>query len=704
MQTPLLGVSLAAVVLSYLAPAAPGADAIETLPPVVVTATRDERLVTRAPYSTSLLDAKQLKLEHASRTVPEALKYEPSVMIQKTAHGQGSPYIRGFTSQRTLFMIDGIRLNNSIFREGPNQYWNTVDAFGLHGIELVRGPFSTLYGSDAVGGTVNAITRGVRDLRSDSNWDIRLYDRLSSAERSYISRTESIGRLTDDLTLTLGYTYKDFGNIEGGSNVGTQPKTGYNECDWDAKLEYFFNPDTYLVLAHQSTDVDDAWRTHKTVYGSDWKGLSVGSELQRILDQDRELTYLQFHQLNQTGLAEEIHAGISYHKQSETRDRLRSGDRRDFQGLECNTMGVFLSLTSPSAIGKLIYGIEAYHDDVDSFNNSLNADGSIKSSSIQGPVGDDATYDTIGLYLQDEIAISDQFALILGGRYEYVRAEADRVEDPETGDPISVAENWDDVIGSARLFYAIDSDRTWTLFAGISQGFRAPNLSDLTRLDSARTDEIETPSPDLDPEHFISYEVGAKAAMNRLAGQVAVFHTYVDGMIVRTPTGRVIDGDFEVTKLNGGNGYVQGVELDGCYRLCDSLTTFGAITWMEGKIDTYPTSDANRVRETIDRLMPLTGRLGIRWTPNDSLWIEGACTAAAKADKLSTRDRSDTSRIPPGGTPGYTSGDIRVGWKYTDDLVLTLAVENITDEDYRIHGSGLNEPGRNIILAADWVF
>jgi hemoglobin/transferrin/lactoferrin receptor protein len=625
-------------------------------------------------------------------------------MVQKTAHGQGSPYIRGFTSQRNLLMIDGVRLNNSVFREGPNQYWNTVDPLSLSRIELVRGPFSSLYGSDAIGGTVNAITRGVHDLRPDSEWDRRLYYRYSSAEDSHIARAESIGRLTDNLALTLGYSFKDFGDIEGGSEVGTQENTGYDERDWDAKLEYFLSDDAYLVLAHQSVDVDDAWRTHKTIYGIDWEGLSVGSELRRVLDQSRDLTYLQYHQYNADGFAEEVHAGISHHLQSEERDRLRTGDRHDVQGFDVHTYGAFLSLKSPSPLGDLIYGVEFYHDEVDSFKHTLNPDGSVKSTAIQGPVGDDATYDTLGIYLQDEIPLAERLSVILGGRYEFAQADADSVEDPATGERISVSGDWDDAVGSARMLYYLDESKTWNAFAGVSQGFRAPNLSDLTRLDSARTDEIETPSPDLDPEHFVSYEVGMKVGTPDRSAQIAYFYTDIDGMIVRTPTGRMIEEDYEVTKKNAGGGYVQGVELDARYRFCNDFTVFGAFTWMDGEVDTYPTSEAELETEYITRLMPPTGRLGLRWDLDAKYWIEGACTAAAKADKLNTRDQSDTSRIPPDGTPGYTVYDIRAGWNCSDSLALSVAVENITDEDYRIHGSGVNEPGRNLVVAMQSTF
>ena len=368
---------------------ATGADVV--MPAIVVTATRDERLLKDAPYSASSLSSGTLRLEKSVRTVPEALKNEPGTMVQKTGHGQGSPYIRGFTGYRNLLMIDGIRLNNSVFRDGPNQYWNTVDSLGLQRLELARGPFSMLYGSDAIGGTVNAITRGVKDCSPDTDWDRRLYYRYSSAENSSIARGDVIGRLSDKLALTLGYSFKDFGDVEGGSDVGVQEKTGYDERDWDAKLEYFINEEASLVLCHQSVDVDDAWRTHKTIYGIDWEGLSVGKELSRVLDQDRELTYLQYHQYKDSGFAEEIHAGVSHHLQSEERDRLRTGDRHDLQGFDVNTVGAFLTLISPSPIGKLIYGTEFYHDDVDSFSSS---------NPVQGPVADEATYDTLGVWTQ----------------------------------------------------------------------------------------------------------------------------------------------------------------------------------------------------------------------------------------------------------------------------------------------------------------
>jgi len=671
---------------------------------IVVTATRDETQLKSAPYYVDVMNGDSLCVRNAVRTVPEALKRQTGTLVQKTGHGQGSPYIRGFTGFRNLFLIDGIRLNNSVFRDGPNQYWNTVDALGLSRLESVRGPFSVLYGSDAVGGTINAIPRGAFDMRPDSNWDRRAYLRYSSAEDSIAARGESSAYLADDLALTLGCSVKNFGDLEGGKSVGSQRKTGYDELDWDARLEYFMSDDAWVVLAHQGVDIDDAWRTHKTIYGIDWEGLSVGKELRRSLNQDRRLTYLQWRHQNINGFCDEVHAGVSHHLQKEERDRLRTDDKHDVQGFDVNTIGVFAQFKSPSQLGTLVYGTEYYHDDVDSFKRTYNADGSLKKVSIQGPVGDDATYDTLGVYVQDEIPVFDDLTLIGGCRYDYASADANSVEDPNTGDRIEVSGHWDSVVGSGRFVYNIDRKARFNVFGGVSQGFRAPNLSDLTRLDSARTDEIETPSPNLDPEEFVSYEIGVKSGWDRLSGQLAYFYTDIKDMIVRTPTGRMIDGEHEVTKRNGGDGHLEGVEAQGRCRLVAGFSVIGSFTWMDGKVKTYPTSDPVLVEEPADRLMPLTGSIGLRWENGRRCWVEASCTSAEKADELSTRDRSDTSRIPPGGTPAYTVYDLRTGWNITENMKLSAAIENLADEDYRIHGSGVNEPGRNLVLAANLRF
>ena len=341
---------------------------------------------------------------------------------------------------------------------------------------------------------------------------------------------------------------------------------------------------------------------------------------------------------------------------------------------------------------------------MDSFRRDFNADGSLRSVAVQGPVADDATYDLIGLYTQIEAPVGDALDLIIGGRYNLARANADSVADPVNGGKTSLSEDFEDAVGSARFVWRVD-EHHWRIFGGASQGFRAPNLSDLTRFDSARSGEFEIPSFNLDPEKFLAYEIGVRAAYEDLSLQAAYHYMNIDGLIIRQPTGALIDDEVAVAKRNAGDGFIQGVEFGASWRFLENFTVFGSAAWVEGEVDTFPTSAPNRRREPISRLAPLSGLVGLRYDdPDDAFYIEGVVQMANKADRLNTRDRADTSRIPAGGTPGYAVLSLRSGLRLSPNLSLRASLENLLDKDYRIHGSGLNEPGFNAVFSLDWRF
>jgi len=667
---------------------------------IVVTATRTERAAAEVPYVSHVLDSYTLLHHKQARTLPEALRGTPGILVQKTGHGQGSPFIRGFTGFRTLFLIDGIRLNNSVFRDGPNQYWNTIDPFTIDRMEIVKGPSSVLYGSDAVGGTVNALLlSGQRAPQSDGATG-RMFYRFADGEDAGVGRAQ-FGYRRGDLSFLLGYSVKDFGDLESGA--GVQPQTGYQERDADFKMEYRLGEGQRLILAHQQLEQDDAWRTHRTVFAQPFRGTSIGSARVRALDQNRDLTYLQYHGEGLDGLVSEWHASLSLQQQSERRFRVRGDGRSDRQGFDVSTAGLSIQGQSTPARGLWVYGLEYYQDSVDSFRRDFDAEGVLTSTAIQGPVADDARYGLLGIYVERQLPIGAHWELIPGIRHTYASADADRVLDPVTGGTRRMADNWGASVGSLRVRYQVERSSPWNFFGGISEGFRAPNLSDLTRFDSARTNEIETPVASLEPEAFVSYELGAKLDTPQGWAQMAFYYTDIDGMIVRTPTGAVIDGDFEVTKRNSGKGYTKGIELEGAWHFSRRWSLVGAFTWMDGAVDTFPTSAPTLVTEPIDRMMPVTTTVGLQWQdPSERYWLEASLVDAQAQDELSTRDRSDASRIPPGGTPGYTVLHLRSSWRISDTLRLAAAVENVTDQNYRVHGSGLNETGRNLVVTLDW--
>lgn len=684
----------------------PASQEWDELTPLFISATRIPSPLPDQPNAVSVVDAAAFE-RTLPRTTPEALRDVPSVMVQKTSHGQGSPYIRGFTGFRTLLLIDGIRLNNSTYRDGPNQYWNTVDPLSLDRIEVVRGPSSVLYGSDAIGGTVNALTESRREFGPETGWNPGASYRFSSAENSHTGRAEAGANFGEKVGLQAGMSFKDFGDLRGGEDVGLQPQSGYREWDADAKVQWFIRPHHELVYAHQTVDQDDAWRTHSTVYGKPWKGTVPGTDFERILDQLRHLDYLQYHALQLPGFIEELHAHVSYQSQDDDENRLRSDRRREIQGTYVDSLGLSLQFQSPTSVGRWVYGGEFYHDWVDSFYRRYSATGGLQQTRRQGPVGDASAYDLAGAYVQDSIPLwNDRIELTFGGRYDFASAKVGQAEAPSTRAPLSFSDSWDNLVGSGRFLAKIDEEGHWRLFGGASQGFRAPNLSDLSRFDIAGAGELEVPVFDLQPENYVSIESGLRTEWGPVRTEVAVYKTWIDDQIVRVPTGITAPtGELIVTKKNSGDGFIHGAEVSLAADLSKNWLVWGTFSWMEGTLDTPTRADGPVETEPVSRLMPRTLQLGLRWeATHRKFWAEFASTIAATQDRLSQADQRDTQRIPPGGTPGYEVYHLRGGWRPTKNISLSLALENLSNADFRIHGSGLNEPGRNLIVGLDLHF
>lgn len=681
----------------HLVAAEPAAPA--RLPDVVVTPARSARAAAELPFTIARLDAAGLQLDQMSRTTPEALKEIPAVMVQKTAHGQGSPYVRGFTGYHTLFLVDGIRLNNSTFRSGPNQYWSTVDSFSFDRLELLKGAASMQYGSDAVGGVAQAVTADPFTAAGPDGSSARLHLRGASAERSVAGRLES-AVASGDTAFRAGVTLRDYGDIESGGATGRLDKTGYDEWAGDAALAIRLGDHWRFDAVHQSLEQDNVWRTHGTIYAEPFRGTKPGSDLDRELDQTRRLSYARLSGDDLTGALTDASLTLSLHQQDEREYRVRKDATQQFQGVDVDTFGA--QGQGSSALGEtlLTFGVDYYHDSVDSFSRRQKlVDGPFKTA-IQGPVADDSSYDSLGVFAQDEFKLAEDVRAIAGARYTRSSVDAGRYEDPVSGDPASFSQDWDNASLSGRLLY--DVAKNASLFAGVSQGFRAPNLSDLTRLDVARSDEVEVPSTDLDAEQFLSVEAGGRVAgADGCSGSVSVFHTRIDDLIQRTPTGESNEDGRLVRKTNSGDGYVQGVEAESLLRLSETLSLRGAVTWMEGEIDSYVSSEPVLTSDHLSRLMPLTGQVALRHTPSDTGWVELVFTAGADQDHLSDSDRRDSERIPPSGNVAYEVFTLRGGIELAEDLNLSLAVENLFDREYRILGSGVNEPGRNFVAAVD---
>jgi iron complex outermembrane receptor protein/hemoglobin/transferrin/lactoferrin receptor protein len=198
-----------------------------------------------------------------ARTLPEVLMEEAGIFVQQSNFGGGSPIIRGFMGKQILIMIDGVRANNSTYRLGPMQYLSNIDINMVERIEVVRGVGSVL-GSDALGGTINVITKKGPPAGRQDNVGASVFSRLSSADGGFIGRVEGYGA-TDRMRYSGGITYRSSGDVESGGRL--QTPAGYDEQAGNADLEFFVSDDKTLSFHYQDLQQNQVPGTDKITVG-----------------------------------------------------------------------------------------------------------------------------------------------------------------------------------------------------------------------------------------------------------------------------------------------------------------------------------------------------------------------------------------------------------------------------------------------------
>lgn len=668
------------------------------LEPMIVSATRSNQTIEETPYTAYILDRMLLE-QSQNRSIPDAFSQVPGVLVQKTTHGHGSPYIRGFTGRQNLLLIDGVRINNSTWRSGPVQYWNTFDQENLDHLEIIKGQGALLYGSDSIGGTVNLVTRS-SDFRDKSGkfFHGRSHYRYDTNSQSHVGRLETEFGVGGKWGASLGTSWKDFGDIKD-SAVGRMRQTGYTEEAFDFKFEAAVNEDTTITFAHQYFNQDDVWRWHNTVYNPGWRHgnsfATPGSDASRTYDQERSLTYLRIDGALTDHFIETYSATLSYQRVQDStyRDRSNRGRAVTDQSIDLDTYGADIQFQSTVGPGTLVYGADYYHDSIDSYATSNGRfDPNLR------PVADDSKYDLFGAFAQYEWQALENLQITGGMRYSYARAEWEKYRVEGADKDSSGKNSWDDISLSLRGLFDIDDH--WSLFGGASQAFRAPNLDDLTGEQFALNGISSSGSVDLDPEEYINYELGVRFINDEITASLAGYYNDIDNPI----TG-VDDRNGGRTAINAGEGYVYGFEGDLQWRFAEnwSARLFGA--WQDGKIKTPALVGGPESWDTIRRMHPLMGAFSVRWTsPDSKFFIEPRIRAAMRADNLGAGAADDTQRIPINGTPSYVVYSIYSGYQINDHLEITLGLENLLDDDYRFHGSGQNESGFNAVVGvtATW--
>lgn len=615
--------------------------------------------------SITVLTAKDLQ-NYQPRTVPEALTGSAGAFVQKTTHGAGSVFLRGLTGNQTLMLIDGIRLNNSTFRYGPNQYLNTVDLFSVAGIEVSRGAGSVAYGSDAMGGTIQLLTSRLQ-LSDSSAFHGKGLVRYATGnmEKSLRAEAQYTG---SRFALHGGISIRNFGDLVGGDTTGRQSPSGYKDRSFDLKGIITLSRNWTLTLAHQSVS-----QHHVPVF---YRYQLENYAVNEFDPQNRTLSYARVKGTTDSRLAKEITVTGSFQSSREGRLSRRAGsstlrtetDRVHVSGFMVNVLSDITPYWTASS------GIELYNDVVKSERKD-ETQGSAPVLS-RGLYPNDSKYLNYALYSMHQLRLSD-WHFSLGGRFNGFGI---KVSDNDLGD-VSISPSA--FLGSAALSYR--PGRSSNLYVSFNSAFRAPNIDDMGTLGIVDF-RYELPAYDLKPETSYNLEAGYKLRTHRFALGTALYRNYLHNLITRVRVeGEQVNGIDVYRKENVEQAYIQGAEIDAEYFPAGFLKLYGSVSYSYGQ---NKTND-----EPVRRIPPLNGRIGVELRKN-AWYVRPESWFAARQDRLAAGDKSD-NRIPAGGTPGWKVLNIAAGYD-TRYILVNATVQNLFNEDYRTHGSGINGTGRSL--------
>lgn len=606
-------------------------------------------------------------LERQAPDMLHAIQNEVGVLMQSTAAGQASPFVRGLTGQQVLILVDGIRLNNSITRRGPNQYFNTIDPGMVDHIEVLRGQGAILWGSDAIGGAINIVTRG-----PDTHWGMvhgdytggELTQYYNTANASPYTRL-NVENWSGNSGFFTGGSFSNVRDLDTGWGFGRQPGTNYQQWAGDIKFNYLLSNFEMLTFSLQHFQQDNVPRSDRFPgYPGDLNNSNTLGKARFFNPQQRDLAYIRYQALHPLPAIDALTLTASYHRQRENQERGVPTTR--FQETDVETVGLSaVAVRDTERFGKWTGGVDWYHDDVDSpFGGSAS-----------GPiVPDDAYYQRFGAFINGDVALTCRLNAVAGVRYETIRTAGTPII---ASNPVFVEASYHDWSAQAGLVYELNP--CMHLVGSISEGFRAPNLDDLMANNpNVQQQGQSVPSLGLVPEHSINYEVGIKTDNDRLRTQTFVFWTDLQDNIVSITHAKDIFGSANQ------DSRIQGVEFDAEYLLGAGWSLYGNVWYTYGK---------NLVTNApLSRIPPTQGILGLRWRDPDLRSYFSIYTwMVRRQDRLDpVRDISD-ERIPIGGTPGYATLNFRVGRTYgcCDQHRISLSLENITDQPYLVHGSGV---------------
>lgn len=646
---------------------------VKDLTELVVTAQRSPTNRFFTAEAIDLLTFKHIE-KYQSRTTPEALTNINGVLVQKTNHGGGSPFVRGLTGNQTLLLVDGVRLSNATFRYGPNQYLNTIDPLSIARIEVLRGGGSVQYGSDALGGTIQVFTKNPT-FSPQNQWFGRILGKAVTQNMEQTGHSE-FGFSTPKMAFLGVFSYRNFGDLIGGDTTGKQTPSGYREIAFDAKMCWQVANNSILTVAHQNLRQHHIPIFHKVQLEN--------FSLNEFEPQSRRLTYARFEIENKQRFLKKMYVIASLQQTEEGRDSRKNGStilRREND--KVRSLGLSFNILSNISKKYIINsGIEIYNDLIKSTRKDIDEKTNI-SIDKRGLYPNDAQMSNFSAFSLHEYKLGDwQFGW--GGRLNGFNIQ---ISDENIGQTILTPSTF---VWNVSILRGLT--KNINVFLSANSGFRAPNVDDLGTLGIVDF-RYETPNFDLKPEKSYNFQLGIKINMPTLRGETYFFRNELRQIIARVKLDTFkIQGYPLYQKENVERGYVQGIETAWHWAISERGSADASIAYAYGQNET--------TAEPMRRIPPLNARFAFNY--DVKRWFSTIeILAANKQARLAQGDKAD-NRIPIGGTPAWKVVNILGGYRF-EKVRINLALQNLLNEDYRIHGSGVNAVGRSVSLSINWI-
>lgn len=703
----------------------------QNLDEIVISASKFEQSKRDIPQKVISIDADKIKFANP-QTSADLLESTGNIYMQKSQLGGGSPMIRGFSTNRLLITVDGVRMNNAIFRGGNLQNVISVDPFMVQNTEVTLGAGSVVYGSDAIGGVMSFYTKKPQPSYSDS-----LFFKTNIAGRYSSANNEKTGHI--DLNFGLkkwaflsSVSYTDFDDLRMGShgpdeylrpeyvettngedvmavndNPLVQKPTGYDQINFLQKVRYEPSENYSFDLGVYYTTTSAYSRYDRLIrYRSD----NLRSAEWNYGPQSWFMTNLQLTKLSSdSNLYDKIHASAAYQNFQESRiDRDFQTEDRSIAEETVDALSFNLDLEKQlSSETELFYGFEYVYNKITSSGESFNIETNQSMDALSRyPNGSD--WQSIAAYTSLKYKPNPKFVFQTGLRYNHIIANADFTENNVYLNlPFNEARiDAGAFTGTAGISWLPNDTMTWKLNA--SSAFRAPNMDDIGKVFDSEPGSVVVPNNDLKPEYAYGGELGLNLNFDQtFTLDIATYYTYLDNALVRrdfTINGQSeIEYNAELSNVqaiqNASKAWIYGFEVGAQLNFSKQLKLTSQYNVVGG------TEEDNGIEVPVRHAAPNFGNTHLVWQNekfqvdafgiyNNELSFYQLAPSEVEKDYIYALDAYGNPY-----SPSWYTLNLRAKYKITEAATVVASLENITDQRYKTYSSGIASAGRNFIVS-----